>query len=155
MSELEERRTVKSKCPNCGQVAERDTYDIGSGPELACANCEWCWGAAGQDLKPLSYGEIVQAIGFDPLSRITAERMQSASENEGRERPLITLTPENTMAINNEGLIVSLDGLRVSDDLGILQEVDVRQGDDLMRGRVTDISPTGFITVAIDWNQKL
>lgn len=41
-------------CPCCGDVAERTIYDIGSGPELACASCEWCWGAEGQDLQPLS-----------------------------------------------------------------------------------------------------
>jgi hypothetical protein len=45
--------TIESACPTCGVVAERDTYDIGSGPELSCSNCEWCWGAEGQDLKPL------------------------------------------------------------------------------------------------------
>lgn len=43
---------VRSACPTCGAEAERQAYDIGSGPELACANCEWCWGANGQDLKP-------------------------------------------------------------------------------------------------------
>jgi hypothetical protein len=47
------RISITSACPACGLVAERETYDIGSGPELSCANCEWCWGAEGQDLKPL------------------------------------------------------------------------------------------------------
>jgi predicted RNA-binding Zn-ribbon protein involved in translation (DUF1610 family) len=45
--------TVKSACPSCGVEALRQTYDIGSGAELSCANCEWCWGANGQDLIPL------------------------------------------------------------------------------------------------------
>jgi hypothetical protein len=45
--------TISGPCPSCGVVAERNTYDIGSGPELSCANCEWCWGANGQRLEPL------------------------------------------------------------------------------------------------------
>lgn len=44
---------VLSVCPNCGDVALREPYDIGSGPELSCADCEWCWGMDGQELKPL------------------------------------------------------------------------------------------------------
>lgn len=44
---------IRSACPNCGTVADRDLYDIGSGPELSCADCEWCWGAEGQRLQPL------------------------------------------------------------------------------------------------------
>ncbi len=40
-------------CPNCGQRSEGDPYDVGSGPELACPGCEWCWGAIGQPLVPL------------------------------------------------------------------------------------------------------
>ena len=51
---MTERRKITSACPTCGTVAERETYDIGSGPELACSNCEWCWGADGQDLKPIA-----------------------------------------------------------------------------------------------------
>lgn len=43
---------VTSACPSCGEVAPRDTYDIGSGPELCCSFCDWCWGAAGQALNP-------------------------------------------------------------------------------------------------------
>ena len=45
---------ITSACPSCGAVAERRVYDIGSGPELSCANCEWCWGAEGQPLDPVS-----------------------------------------------------------------------------------------------------
>lgn len=44
---------ITGPCPQCGAVATREPYDIGSGPELSCAACEWCWGAAGQDLDPL------------------------------------------------------------------------------------------------------
>jgi hypothetical protein len=44
------RRAITSACPSCGLVATRETYDIGDGPELSCANCEWCWGADGQPL---------------------------------------------------------------------------------------------------------
>lgn len=51
-----ERTEVESACPSCGVVAKRMTYDIGSGPELSCANCEWCWGANGQQLEPLRPG---------------------------------------------------------------------------------------------------
>lgn len=50
--------TVTSACPTCGDVAERETYDIGSGPELSCASCEWCWGAEGQPLKPLTLADL-------------------------------------------------------------------------------------------------
>lgn len=54
--------TVTSACPSCGEYAEREVYDIGSGPELSCVFCEWCWGAEGQDLKP-----------YDPLRRLLTE----------------------------------------------------------------------------------
>lgn len=52
-------RDVTSACPCCGATATRQTYDIGSGPELSCASCEWCWGADGQPLKPLDVSELV------------------------------------------------------------------------------------------------
>lgn len=45
--------TFTTACPSCGDVATRVVYDIGSGPELCCATCGWCWGAEGQDLKRL------------------------------------------------------------------------------------------------------
>lgn len=148
-------RTVKSACPTCGVVAERTVYDIGSGPELACANCEWCWGAAGQDLKPLTYYEIVKALGFDPLNRIAAQQIQAESRGEGLKRPLITLTRETTRAIGQEGVAVSLEGLDVSDDLGILQQVDVRYGDDpsIYPAVVKNISAAGMIFLDIDWSE--
>jgi len=47
------RSQQTGSCPSCEIVATRNIYDIGSGPEVSCANCEWCWGANGQDLKPL------------------------------------------------------------------------------------------------------
>lgn len=50
---MDEGEMVRSGCPSCGAEAERRVYDVGSGPELSCANCEWCWGADGQDLQPL------------------------------------------------------------------------------------------------------
>lgn len=52
-----ERELVTGVCPSCGVLAIRETYDIGSGPELSCANCEWCWGADGQPLKRLDPNE--------------------------------------------------------------------------------------------------
>lgn len=49
----QDRTVFTGPCPTCGDVAARRAYDIGSGPELACASCEWCWGADGQQLIPL------------------------------------------------------------------------------------------------------
>lgn len=63
------KRSVRSACPACGRVETRVAYDIGSGPELSCADCEWCWGADGQDLKPITYADVVAELGFDPLTR--------------------------------------------------------------------------------------
>ena len=45
------KRTLR--CPSCGTIVTARPYDIGSGPEMACPVCEWCWGADGQDLLPL------------------------------------------------------------------------------------------------------
>lgn len=56
---------VISACPGCGRRAARKPYDIGSGPELACDTCEWCWGAEGQDLKPLKPLPFL----LDPMQR--------------------------------------------------------------------------------------
>lgn len=39
-------------CPSCGDYAGRTAYDIGSGLELCCAVCDWCWGVMGQPLNP-------------------------------------------------------------------------------------------------------
>lgn len=55
-------RKIESACPSCGAVAERETYDIGSGDELSCASCEWCWGADGQHLKPLPVRDILAEL---------------------------------------------------------------------------------------------
>ena len=52
---VEEPGWITSACPSCGTVAEREPYDMGSGQELSCADCEWCWGADGQRLKPLPF----------------------------------------------------------------------------------------------------
>lgn len=57
-SSIVEGSAVTSECPTCGLVDERTAYDIGSGPELSCANCEWCWGARGQDLKQMDVAEV-------------------------------------------------------------------------------------------------
>jgi ssDNA-binding Zn-finger/Zn-ribbon topoisomerase 1 len=56
---------VIGPCPSCGDVASRRVYDIGSGPELSCATCEWCWGADGQDLKPLSGTRDLHGLEVD------------------------------------------------------------------------------------------
>ena len=53
---------VKRECPSCGSEAHRRTYDVGSGPELCCANCGWCWGADGQMLKPVEWPKAVLGI---------------------------------------------------------------------------------------------
>lgn len=67
---MNDRRNVHSACPNCGDIATRQTYDIGDGPELSCASCEWCWGADGQDLRPMTYARVVEDLGFDPMARL-------------------------------------------------------------------------------------
>jgi len=56
MRELRTGAVVETACPQCGSVEPRTVYDVGSGPELCCGQCEWCWGAEGQDLKPLATG---------------------------------------------------------------------------------------------------
>lgn len=56
-------RFVTSNCPNCDKLATRETYDIGSGPELSCAECEWCWGADGQPLHPAEMPDYVVRDG--------------------------------------------------------------------------------------------
>lgn len=55
---------ITSECPSCGLEASREPYDIGSGPELSCNACEWCWGAEGQDLQPLSTDQVVLAMNL-------------------------------------------------------------------------------------------
>jgi hypothetical protein len=49
---------IQSACPSCGKTAHRQTYDVGSGPELSCAWCEWCWGADGQQLQEIDWRRI-------------------------------------------------------------------------------------------------
>ena len=54
---------MNNVCPTCGTVVNEESfYDIGSGPEYCCPTCEWCWGAQGQDLKPLPVQEILENI---------------------------------------------------------------------------------------------
>lgn len=47
---MSEKRT--QLCPNCETWVTMRPYDIGSGPEMSCPQCEWCWGADGQPLNP-------------------------------------------------------------------------------------------------------
>lgn len=70
---MTEGRLMTTACPSCGAVAERRTYDIGDGPELSCASCEWCWGADGQTLRPYTYARVVEALGYDPLARAASK----------------------------------------------------------------------------------
>ena len=37
----------------CGWKGQARTYDIGSGPEWSCPQCERCYGALGQPLQPM------------------------------------------------------------------------------------------------------
>jgi len=53
---------VTGPCPNCQRESTLEVYDIGSGPELSCPHCEWCWGANGQELKPIRYDDIRHLI---------------------------------------------------------------------------------------------
>jgi hypothetical protein len=52
-------------CPNCGERSVAQPYDIGSGPELACASCD---SATGQKLDP------------DDARRVPAERYDQLPE---------------------------------------------------------------------------
>jgi hypothetical protein len=76
------RTTVTSLCPNCGDKAERETYDIGDGPELCCASCEWCWGAKGQPLTLMTYRRVVGDLGYDPLDKLREQRETQACSGE-------------------------------------------------------------------------
>jgi hypothetical protein len=58
MTDPTEGEWVQSACPSCGKTARRQTYDVGSGPELSCAWCEWCWGAEGQSLKDIPVPKV-------------------------------------------------------------------------------------------------
>lgn len=46
-------------CPSCTNLVTMVPYDIGSGPEMSCPGCEWCWGADGQPLKPIAVSETM------------------------------------------------------------------------------------------------
>jgi len=52
------------RCPCCGAEVTAEPYDIGSGPEMSCPHCEWCWGADGQPLKPFDATAILKAAGL-------------------------------------------------------------------------------------------
>jgi hypothetical protein len=44
---------ITQTCPTCQRTVTMIPYDIGSGPEMSCPDCEWCWGADGQSLLPI------------------------------------------------------------------------------------------------------
>lgn len=54
-------------CPCCGAEVTMKPYDIGSGPEMSCPSCERCWGANGQDLKPLDHAAIMEQLNRDGI----------------------------------------------------------------------------------------
>lgn len=49
---------VTQWCPSCAAKVTMVPYNIGSGPEMSCPTCEWCWGADGQELQPLDSAAI-------------------------------------------------------------------------------------------------
>lgn len=67
-----------SICPSCGYTCVRDPYDIGSGPEYSCVNCEWCWGAEGQPLQEL--GAISQKQHLLNTSRVDTQQRRFLDE---------------------------------------------------------------------------
>lgn len=75
---------VTQACPNCGVVAPRRIYDIGSGRELSCGFCEWCWGADGQDLQPLGLHHFEVTVrgrrdGADRDSLLVTQNLRARS----------------------------------------------------------------------------
>lgn len=68
MAEAGER--VTRECPSCERVQELDVYDIGSGPELSCPHCEWCWGANGQALTPLSITQMQAMVEESEIAQL-------------------------------------------------------------------------------------
>lgn len=89
------RDRIESACPSCGVVVARSPYDIGSGPELCCASCDWCWGAEGQELQPLD------------LEQVERTRQALAAHREGRAVSLSHATGEWTIGTdepNEDGL---------------------------------------------------
>ena len=53
---------ITQNCPCCDKAVTMRPYDIGSGPEMCCPDCEWCWGANGQPLDP-----------YDPMKAMSPE----------------------------------------------------------------------------------
>lgn len=102
---------VSGPCPCCGSLGTRQTYDIGSGPELSCAECEWCWGAEGQDLKPVSWtidGEPVVVDDQDLVPGVSPaaperepERVAPRSDegSGGADRPSPSLDEERAAVV--------------------------------------------------------
>jgi hypothetical protein len=61
---------VTKACPSCGFIVTMVPYDIGSGPEMSCPQCEMCWGANGQPLKQLAVENgpgYVGTVYFGPM----------------------------------------------------------------------------------------
>lgn len=72
-------------CPNCGERVEGAAYDIGSGPELCCSNCETCFGAEGQDLDPR---DAFSWIAEDPEMR----KRMGWDDEDGKPRLMLAST---------------------------------------------------------------
>lgn len=83
---IDEPGVRSQQCPSCSVEVTMVPYDIGSGPEMSCGHCEWCWGADGQALKPLVLsvldrrlvydmmrGEIVASVRLDGETQSTVE----------------------------------------------------------------------------------
>lgn len=65
-AEFDRVRVRTQACPSCIQFVTMVPYDIGSGPEMICPYCQWCWGADGQDLKPLDMKVVREAMHLPP-----------------------------------------------------------------------------------------
>ena len=40
---MDDAAPVTIACPNCGEVREREVFNVGTGPEVSCDACEWVW----------------------------------------------------------------------------------------------------------------
>lgn len=82
----EPRDVAQRTCPGCGTHVENEPYDIGSGPELACPNCETCFGAEGQSLNP-----------YDPFLSLAkdakAMNIPQATENMREPALMLAMSP--------------------------------------------------------------
>ena len=95
---------ITSECPTCGLVASREPYDIGSGPELSCSACEWCWGAEGQDLKPLEPLDWV-AIALASLGPLAVAPVCPGCA----QRPAMVMSPRQAFCGNDVCQVFSWD----------------------------------------------